>query len=686
MDHSRLYDGFSVLARGMDGGREPNLIRPDQVAAAVNGTFRGELLKTRPPFWKRGLTFADAETRTRFTGKFQGAMFYEANTPAHILSVGGRLFRVETDDTNLVTEITPRLSIVVTADFTVPGVGLTVNVSVTSETNLTTGLVVIIDSGNYTVTNRFVNAVELTYNGGAANATVAAGASITDVAGNLITEIRENPASLDFVYLFQAENYVIVLAGHQKPVIYDGAGARLAGVKEVPPGVLGIYVWGRIWIVMPDERTFMAGDLKNTTVLSDFSDILRFTENDFYNEGGTFGVPVSAGKITGMQALATQDTSLGTGNLLVGTRNSIFSVNTPVDRATWKNLRYPIQTVALIDYGPEGPRGGPTINGDWWYRSEDGYRSFITARREIQVWGNTPMSREIEPVTEQDSESLLYFNSAIQFDNRFIATSSPYVSDVGIAHRGFSVLNFDLVSNIQGKSLPAWDGAWSGIHPLQLVKGNVARKERGYAWVANDHCIELWELKRAKEAVYDQTIEYIDNVETISRVPIQGSVDTRMMDFQTPDNLKSLRMGELRLKNIIDEVTITIKWRPDEYPVWSTWAVISFCATVSQCTFQASEGVVCQVWKPNSPLYAARIRLPKPPEECNEIAGIMLDQAYEFQFRVEWIGSLTIKRFRPHANVRSQETEGQCPPESVCKVLKDCGDEWFDYSAMPNCS
>lgn len=686
-DHSRLYDGFDELSRGMDGGRAPTQILKTQVAAAVNTTFRGEFAKTRPPYWKRNLTYESAETRARWTGIFQGAVFYESDNPAHIVSRGGRLFRIEANETNLVTEITPQLTMTVTAEFTVPAIGLTVLVSVVSETVFTVGQTVIIDSGNYTVTNRFANALLLTYNGGAANATVAEGAAITDVNGDPIFEIRENPSTLDFIYLFQAENYVIVLAGPQRTVIYDGSSSRLAAIAgEVPSGVLGIYVWGRIWIVLPDGRTFVAGDLRNTTTLSDFSDILKFTENDFYNEGGTFGVPYNVGKITGLQSLATQDTSLGQGNLLVGTRNSVFSVNTPVDRTTWKNLRYPIQTVALIDYGPEAPRCVPQVNGDMWYRSQDGFRSFITARRDIQVWGNTPMGREVEPLTELDTENLLYYASGILFDNRFISTVSPFKSDIGVAHRGLAVLNFDLVSSIQGKSLPAWDGAWSGLDVLQLTKGNEGRIEKGFAWVANDTCLELWEIKRSKDGKYDQTVEYVDNAAVITRVPIQSSMETRQMDFESRFNLKELRMADLFIDQIVDNVTVTIKWRPDEYPAWVTWATISFCANVSQCSMQASEGVVCTIWKPRAAQYAARIRLPKPPEDCNDIAGITLDRGYEFQFRIEWTGSLRYARFRPNANILSQETEGQCPPEVVCKTFEDCGTSWFDYDAMPMCS
>jgi hypothetical protein len=687
-DHSRVYDGFADLSRGMDGGRSPTLILPNQVAEAINVTFRGAFVKTRPPVWRNPLTYVDAATRARFTGKFQGALFYRGKPSCHIISKGGRLFRIEID-TNLVSEITPRLSIVVTQDFTVPAIAGTVNAMVTSETVFTVGQNIIIDSGSYTITNRFANELELTYNGGAANATVSAGAAVQDSLGIQIFEVRENPSSLDFVYLFQAENYAIVLAGQQRTVIYDGASSRLSLITgEVPPGVLGIYIWGRIWIVLPDSKSFVAGDLVHTTTQADYSDILKFTENDFFNEGGTFGVPSGAGEITAMQALATQDTSLGQGNLLVGADSSVFSVNTPVDRAVWKNLTWPIQTVSLIDYGPVGPRCGPTINGDWWYRALDGIRSFIVARREIQVWGNTPMSRELEPLLDPDSDNLLFFASGILFDNRLMMTVSPYhTTNLGVAHRGLAVMNFDLLSSLGNKTTPAWEGAWSGFPILQLTKGIVGKnKERAFAFVANEDCLEIWEFKKAKDGYYDQVTSLSEDGPVITRIPIESRIDSRAMSFESPNNLKKLRMGELYIDEIVDNVTLTVRFRPDQYPNWIDWATISFCANVTQCTVQAPEDSECEVWKPRAKQYAARVRLPLPDEACNDIAGIPVDRGFEFQFQLEWTGHCRVRKFRAHANFLSMEMEGACPSEVECKTIESCGSSWFDYDALPMCS
>lgn len=680
-----VSDGWMELSGGMSGGISPSLIRQNQVAAALNFTFRGAFAKTRPPFGNLLLTFDSAITEARFNGRYQGHTFYSAEfgESGFIVSISGRLFRIQIGTmTNLVTEITPFMNIVTTADFTVPAPAASVVISVNSELPIDVGDTIFIDSGEYTVTNRAVGQLTLTYVGGAANATALAGASVLDSSSVQITLEQTNPESFDFVFLFQAENYVIVLAGQQKPVIYDGVSSRLAGIGEIPPGVIGIYANGRIWITLPNKRTFVAGDIvygpSGTPSLAYRDSILKFTENDFLNEGGFFAVPNNAGEITSMSALATQDTSLGIGPLLIGTTNSIFSVNAPVDRTIWKNLTYPIQTICLIDYGPTGPRNLTSVNGDMWYRSIDGIRSFIVARREITAWGNTPMSREVDIILGFDTRDLLYYGSHMFFDNKLFATVSPNRTDSGVIHNGMTVINFDLISSLQGRTVPAWEGALSGLEIFGVSKGQIKNKERGFAFVKNGTDIELWEILRDGEGYYDtyQTREGIQT--TITRTAIQPFLESKSYDCGNPFQLKLLNMGELYIDEIVDEVTIVVKFKPDQYPAWLDWGTIRLCANVSQCTVEAPGEFTCSVWAMNQRQYAARVLLPRPPETCNTIAGVPVDRGHEFQFRFECTGHFRFRRFRFHAIPQLQETEGLCPPEeATCTSFPGCDTVWF---------
>lgn len=681
---SRVYDGFSELTGGMNLGISPSLLPASQCSASRDFTFRGGFPKTRPPFLNLPLTFDSPTTQQRWSGKYQGSCYY--NSPfgqsGFIVSVGGRLFRIVLGAQNMVSEITPQITIVTTEEFTVPAVSASVNVAVNSETVISVGDTVFIDSGEYLVTNRFTDGLTLEYQGGAANATVAAGASVLDASQDLIIEFQTNPDFYEFVYLFQAETYVIVLAGQNRPVIFDGSSCRLSNFDEVPPGVMGAYGWGRIWICLPNRSGFVAGDIVygDGTVAS----ILKFTENDFLNEGGVFSVPLDAGLITAMQFLATQDTSLGVGVLLVGTTNMVFSINAPVDRTTWKNLTFPIQTISLLDYGPRGPRSTISINGDMWHRSEDGFRSFKVARRNFNEWGNTPLSREIQPVIDYDTNTLLFFGSSALFQNRQFATVSPHRTPKGIIHRGFAVVNYDLISNLQSKTYPAWEGIYSGLSVFQVLKASVNNRERGFAFALNSsNQIELWELSHSDSPFYDTYTTTSDNVQTIHRTAIEPWLETRSMNFGDSSQLKSLHTCEIFLDEIVDAVSLTIKFKPDQYPSWVTWKTISLCQNLTQCEVNPPGDFSCAVWKPDQKGYAARILLPQPPETCNELAGVQIRLGYEFQFRLEGSGSFRIRRFKPHAKERSDKIEGDCPPEVECKTFEACELDWFDYHSKP---
>jgi hypothetical protein len=48
VDKNRIFDGWRTLEGGVDGGRQPNTIDPNQCASAINMTFRGGSATTRP--------------------------------------------------------------------------------------------------------------------------------------------------------------------------------------------------------------------------------------------------------------------------------------------------------------------------------------------------------------------------------------------------------------------------------------------------------------------------------------------------------------------------------------------------------------------------------------------------------------------------------------------------------------
>jgi hypothetical protein len=678
-DKARVLDGFTNLSTGMDAGKSKSLILASSVANACNVSFRGSYVHTRPPWTNIPIT-VPASLTSRWTGIYQGAEFYDGQGVASgwIISRGGLIFFLDSSNFTL-KEITVQTPVTVTVDFTVPALNATLNIEVTTQSVFSVGQTIVIDGGQYQVQNLFTNEILAEYLGGSTTgATVKSGDAITDTSGNQLIFYDANQSTDDFVYIFQAEQYGIILAGQESPLIWDGNSLRRAGVNEIPPGILGAYGWGRIWITLPDQRSFVAGNLvgdqSSGTAQAGFRDaILKFTDNNFLNGGGTFTIPVNAGKITTMQFLATQDTSLGVGVLLVGTTNAVFSVNAPVDRTTWQNLSYPIQTVSLIDYGPEGPRNSVSVNGDMWYRSVDGIRAFMVVRRYFGDPGNVPMSHEMDPVLSDDTDDLLFYGSGIYFDNKLLETFSPLRTPNGVQHRGMVSINYDLISDLRQKLPPAWEGVHTGVQILQLTKGRINDVERGFMFVAGPSNLELWEIQR--QGLHDSI--------TPIKTYIASWMITRSFSFSSTFQLKKLYMLELYLDDIADEVRMTVKFQPDQYPDWVLWGTLQFCASVTQCQLSATVNGVCQVFKTNARQYAARVLLPQPPEAlCNSIPGMPpLNLGYEFALKIEWQGHVQVRHCQLHAKVVDQPMEGYCQAAAACAAFPICGLNYFTYSS-----
>jgi hypothetical protein len=688
-DASRRVAGFHELSLGVNSGTAPTLLPVDQCVSAVNVSFRGDFPETRPPWTQRPLNGglmppnnSPQALPTTWTGIFQGSMHYdgEAGQSGWLVARGGRFFFI-TDDTFTVTDITAKLLIVTTKDFILPGAGNQVLVNLNGTPPLNAGNTVIFGAIHYTVIAVLTNQINLKQVDAGAG-TVFSGSPLLDSTGAQIVVFEVYPPNLSFVFMFQAENYAIILGGTEPTLIWDGKTLRLSDFQrsEIPPGFLGAYGWGRIWIVRPDRRTFVAGDIvfgPSGTATNGFRDaILKFTENDFLNEGGSFAVPYNAGPITAMQFLATQDTSLGIGVLLVGTTNMVFSVNAPVDRTTWKNLTYPIQTVSLIDYGPRGPRNTVPVNGDMWYRSEDGVRSFIVARRNFPLPGNTPMSHEVDTILNEDTQQLLLFGSGMLFDNRLWMTVSPFMDLANqVMHRGIVVINFDLLSDLRQKQDPVWEGLYTGLSILQVGKARIADAERGFIWAQGDD-VELWEAETA--GVADETAT---SSSSVAHKGIECQLQTRSEDYGTPLDLKRLVMAEIYLEDIADFVVLTISYRPDQYPNWIPWQTVTLCSLVSQC--QPTVNPPNCFFTVHARSYAARLTFPQPDDSCNAVTGAPLREFHDCQFQLIWQGHCRIRRFFSHVKLQTQPTEGICPTTVNCVAFPTCPDDFFTYDSHP---
>lgn len=587
------YDGFTTVPRGMDSGRDPSLIGVDQVAFAMNTTFRSGYAANRPGWSELELSGDDFQL-----GRWQGAKAYIASSgrPALIASIGGQIIRF--------------------------------------------------DPITLQVTN------------------LSAGSGLT------------NPSNLPQAWFTQAEQYMIIQDGSSIPLIWDGAVLRRAipvdfGGKEVPVGTVMEYNNGRLWVALPDGKSFVAGDLAYSVTGTTY-DVLTFTENTFINGGGAFAMPSNAGFITAMKTIALQDSTLGQGPLQVFATNGTASMNAPFDRTQWQNLDSPIASVSILSAGPTSQEGTVNVNGDLWYRAADGIRSFMVARRDHGTWVNTPLSREVERILNRDDPHLMNFASAVDFDNRLLCTVSPYratetdATEHGVAWRGLVALDFKSVSSMFDRTQPVWDGGWNGIQILQILKVDCYGVERCFLFALNsDYEITLWELSKERR---------FDNMDT----PIQWFIESRALGFlDRSEFLKELQRTERWLDKVQGTVTMDIKYRPDGFWGWIDLDSGSVCATTGVCSLAACSPPLFPQLE-----YRPRKLSAAPENDCEECVDKVYKNGFQFQFKITLTGGAVLRRFRAVATAVAEDTTGGClGTESTCCEQTGCETSPWEYSS-----
>jgi hypothetical protein len=469
-------------------------------------------------------------------------------------------------------------------------------------------------------------------------------------------------------WMLQAEDWLIVQNGLQRPIFYNGNTSRRAGDGEMLPGKMMEYSKGRVGYVRPDEMSIRFGDLvygpSGTNEFAFRDSILKDTENNYLNEGGEFTVPGNFGKVTAIRNVAILDTSMGQGPVQVFTEQAVFSMNLPVDRTTWKDLQFPAQTATLIAPGATAQDATINVNGDIWYRSKDGIRTLILGVRDFTTPGNVPVSREMTYVIDADDERSLKYASAILFKNRWLVTCSPGNSFLhGTYHRGVIALDFDIVSSMSNRLPPAYDGLWTGLRVLKLLAGDFDGVERAFAFVLSSaDKIELWEI--TANDLFDNMTR---RIEWVLETPA----------FFDGIQMRKLRGGEMFMDEMSGRVNLDVKYRPDQHAAWFDWSAWSECANYQTCSLAN-----CEPPKNLKPQYRSRMRFQDdPPNACVDENNLPSNQGYTFQVRLAVTGAARLKALAVHADQQDKEPYGECRGEGVCKDSNVCNPSVFSYSS-----
>ena len=543
-DATLLIDGQIDWSGGMDSNMNPQLLSSDTVSRAINVTFRSGKVTNRPGFSQLALSDGTSPGLSAFSsGYYQGGMIYsETRTTVDsslVCVCDGYVFKINLstgatdrlyprtstgiDNTShrldpvskcyftraekyLIIQDTVNTPLIFDGDYLYEsGVGPSLSAGAISQIhNVGSGSIMAYGQGRLFVTNvarTKIYAGDLVYGGSTSQVAIISGV-YTSPYYRFTTSSDHGLAIGD----------VVAISGHSSNQTLNGTWS----VKAVPTTTTFDVDFG------VSTATGTGGYMTKAN-LGSASDLLRFTEMTYLNEGGSLQPATFLGKITGLQFLPMQDTATGLGDLLVMCERGIVSLSVSVPRSSWKNTSG-FQRIVLTDVGCVGPRSICSTNGDVFFRAFDGLRTYRNARAEIGLYGQVPISTEMEYIFNSDSQNYLEQVSAVTFDNRLLVTCTPKIdysnsdySTTGklrpVTFGGIVALDFTSVTGIGAHRSPAYDGVWTGLDAVQLHTGLVAGKPKAFVVnldYTNSGLLGLWEITRFGDSDQKERLLQLD--------------------------------------------------------------------------------------------------------------------------------------------------------------------------------
>lgn len=486
------------------------------------------------------------------------------------------------------------------------------------------------------------------------------------------------PANIDGFEYAQGENYLIIQAndGVTLPLFWNGSILRKSlgitnggvapgtpGVNEIPAGGAMDYYMGRLW--WAQGRQYSGGDIvggpSGTPANHHRDAILQVTENPLVLGGDGFTVPTNAGNIRALFHNANLNAPLGQGQLMIGTRKAIYSLDVPVTRTDWINAsstNQPLQKVVQLNNGPVNSRSIVKVNGDVFFQTlEPSIASLFASVRNFSQWGNRSISSNEQRVLAFNDRSLLRASTGIAFDNRLWESALPKVTPQGIIHQMMIPMDFVPIGSFQENRNPVWEGVYEALQILQVFTGDFGGRERAFAVTVStlDSSIQVWELTNFLRSDFQGNPATANNEARVTWV-----FETPAYTFGDEFTMKKLVTLELWMDKLFGTADITVEWRVDSDPCWQLWHRWKECAartTAEDCANPISYPV-----SPYRESFRATRTLPRPPEACEAATGRPAYIGYQFQVRLTIKGWLRVRGLMLRAEKYLDKLYHQPPP------------------------
>ena len=470
-------------------------------------------------------------------------------------------------------------------------------------------------------------------------------------------------------------------------VIYHGMEqiGRLEA-PEVPSGQATAYGHGRIFVVRND-RYIVAGDIFLSWRPGS---VLRFTEIQYISLGGAFGVPAEMGNIVSMTFMQNAMSGTGLGSMVVFCENGVcaFAVQTP--RSEW--LDNDISMVLFTSSGGVGQYAVQPVNNDIMYLSWDGLRSMRHTTSTVAgsgiIFENRPLSENIKQVWAESAQWAWKYSSIAYVKNRVMflskATRGMKLEDVPakinvtdedeprepIEETRFKAI-VSMYPSTTDKSVMIYNGIWTGYDFLQLFGGNIqgqrnvlvfARDNDGLLKLATLDCVKGNDANKSTTScrIYTGSYDFFAGIEYNSGATFGQTLKAKSI-------LKRADYFDIWVSEVYGKATVRLYCRPVGYAGWVPCGSFDIEAITSPT-------VRTNAW----PQFRRKQRITIPRLRCDEVTGLDLMTASDFQFCIEWEGGLQIDRAIFFATLLPEETNFACvQPQG--RILSATGFDDYDY-------
>jgi len=649
-DQNRLTEGMGSFLGGANSAVDPALIADNQYSWAENIVVRDGFPNTRP-----GFRFV----KLLPSGVIQGACYFDnrlRDTQDLIGMINGKLYDLSPLNSNLeARDISPpdepnpyvsqKVCIVQANAFLVAQDGLSSAIVYDgSKSYRSEGIKQYLDPA------ASIDECVL----GANNAVVAAPSVVNLQPGMLVTSASGAIQPGTKISSFDIANSTITLSKVATKTIVTTLNFYSPGVVQediaIPVGQVMAYGNGRLWVA--NNNNLFAGDLVGSSKDAE----VKFSETIYFTGGGSF---YFNDNITGLVFLPGQDNSVGQGDLIVFTKNSIYAIKaTNYDRTTWQNT-IGMQRKIFIGRGSENQESIILTDKDVYFRSLEGIRSLaqtVNARGVVSLSDSLEASR----VITYDTERWLTYAPGVLFDSRYILGAAPKIQRATNAQGNytgrFNTVFTKLISkdfnagSVINSPVPVFDGEWNGLQICKLVEGTFGNRRRCFALTCDSD---------GKNCLYEITLDdYADNLKPARNLdtvtsPIKCVLETKSFSFGTPFDIKSLMRADVGFTDVFENVTWTLEYSPD-------FLNIFYPFQSQEIPNNQSTPVLTTQSPPDLGSSFKITRTVKPESIPVDSSKRLSNFGYMFQGKLYWEGMAKLGFFRLHASRKDISDLGEC--------------------------